>query len=214
MKKWILFMLTLLLALSLLLPVCGEQAFPISSLGETRLMDYNGLSIPVFSGEDWKEIPVQDHYFFQIRQANGYTWFLSIDPVTVYDTAVADLPTVDDFFNRLRERDYIYNRESTLFSTVETIEDFPVYILGLLNNTPGNYGTGSVTTFRYVRGTLDWTVNLGVFPDQKSADLPVINEQALMEFAKLFSYNEADSEVGLKIGTKTGEATIISGIRF
>ena len=212
MKKGICFVLALLLALSLLLPVYGEQAFPLSSLGETRLMDYNGLSIPVFSGEDWKEIPVHDYYFFQIRQKNGYTWFLSIDPVTKYSSAVGDETTVTDYFSRLRANYYYY--DSTLLCTVETIEDFPIYIMDSSNNNPGNYGTGSVAMFRYIRGTQDWTVRLGVFPDQKDGSLPVPDGQDLVNFAGKFSYNEADSEVGLKASTKTGETTIISGIKL
>lgn len=212
MKKWILFVLTLLLALGLLLPVYGEQAFSIQSLGETRLMDYNGLSIPVFSGEDWKEIPVQDYYFYQFRQKDGYTWFLSIDPVKKYSSAVGDETTATDYFSRLMVN--YYDQKSTLFCRIETIEDFPCFFMGSTNNSPVNYGAGSLYMFRYIRGTQDWIVKLGVFPGQKDADLPVVEEQDLLNFAEKFSYNEADSEVGLKTSTKTGETTIISGIKL
>ena len=214
MKKRILFMLVLALAVCCFLPVRGEGAHRVLSLGEIRMEDYGGLSIPVFTGEGWTAVPVSSYYFYQTKHENGYIYIQSIDTVHEYGSAVGDENTVGSYFTRLIYSSFDDFDKGLLRETIRH-EDFPFLLLGSSDNSPHFFGTGSLTQFRYLRGRMDWTMTLGIFPEAgtetKDGKVPVPDEEDIRKLAGMFVYNEADSEVGLKVSTKSGETTMISG---
>ena len=213
MKTRVLFLIALILTICCFPMVYAEEGHSILSQGDIRMEDYNGLSIPVFTGEGWTEVPVQGYYFYQTKHAGGYIYIQSIDEIHLYGRAVGTEPDVRGYFKQTMM--FYGDPTGRLIAQVTDQEDFPVLLLGSDDKSPHFFGTGSLVAYRYIRGKQEWKMTLGIFPEigaaNSSGESPIIKTDDLLQIAGMFSYDEADSEVGLKVSTKGGQTTMICG---
>ena len=213
MKTRVLLLVALILAVFCIPTAFAEEGHAILPKGDIRMENYDGLSIPVFTGEGWTEVPVTGYYFYQTKHAEGYIFIQSINEVEQYDLAYGTEPVIRSYFSRLAIN--YGDRTGRLIAQITDQEDFPVLLLGEDDESPHFFRTGSLVAYRYFRGKKEWKMTLGIFPEigtaNSSGESPTIKADDLLQIAGMFSYDEADSEVGLKVSTKGGQTTMICG---